>query len=234
MVMKVQIFFIDCQKDFINDGGALQVPGAPGIVENLKKLNAAAKDDVIRVFTQDYHMDNDVELSSTPNFKTTFPPHCMADTEGVRILNEIMPKQPQYFGYMMRLEDLLKSDFSVNVLEAQDYIFTKNIFSIFDGNPNAAVFVKATAPDIIFVCGVAGDVCVKAVVESLEALNIERFRLAEKEIKIAVVTDAVKSLNESVANTYFGKLEEEGYIQLVNTDYVLKFLEMVEGIGDSL
>jgi len=230
--MKIQLWVIDCQKDFINDGGALQVPGAPGIVENLKKLNTAAKDDVIRVFTQDCHMNNDAELSSTPDFKTTFPPHCLAFTNGVEILDEIMPKQPQYFGYSMDLEDLLKNDMSEKLLEAQNYILNKNVFSTFDGNPNAATFVKETAPDIIFVCGVAGDVCVKAVVESLDALNIERFHSYEKEIKIAVITDAVKSLNESVANTYFGKLEEEGYIQLVNTDHVLTFLEMVNGIGD--
>jgi nicotinamidase/pyrazinamidase len=227
--MKIQIWFVDTQNDFINDGGKLQVPGAPGIVDNLKKLNAAAKDDVIRVFTQDCHIEADPELSKTPDFKTTFPPHCIIGTDGIEILDEIRPMKPQYFGYMMRLDDLLKKDLSEHVLENQDFVFNKNIFSTFDGNPNAAIFVKATAPDIIFVCGVAGDVCVKAVVEGLNALN-----LAKKEMKIAVVMDAIKSLNEENAKKYFEQLEKEGHIQLVNTDFVLKFLEMVYGIGEEL
>lgn len=239
--MKVQIFFVDCQRDFINDGGALQVPGAPTIVENLKKLHAAAKEDVTRVFTQDTHVDTDVEISETPDFKTTFPPHCLINTDGVEFLDEIKPSKPyeknntaQYFGYTMRLEDLLKNDLSEHVLEGQDFVFNKHIFSTFDGNPNAKVFVEATKPDIIFICGVAGDVCVKAVVESLDDLNIERYRLGKKEFKIAVVKDAIKSLNEAEANNYFSHLEKEGYIFLVDTDYVVKFLDMVEGIGDNL
>ena len=228
--MKIQVWFIDTQKDFINDGGALQVPGAPTIVENLKRLNEASKR-ITRVFTQDLHHETDVELSKTPDFKTTFPPHCISGTSGCHIIEEINPKEYFNMSRFTRLEDLLKDDRCEYILQYQDYVFDKNIFSTFDGNPNAKVFVEATAPDIIFVCGVAGDVCVKAVVEALDDLNCGDSNM---KIKIAVVMDAVKSLNEVEARKYFEMLEKEGTIQLVDTNYVVNFLKMTDGIGDDL
>jgi nicotinamidase/pyrazinamidase len=76
--MKHSIIFVDVdtQRDFMEEGGALAVAGAPEIVDKLAGLTNLARRYKIPVLaTQDTHSPDDPEF-------TRFPPHCVEGTPG--------------------------------------------------------------------------------------------------------------------------------------------------------
>ena len=73
---------VDTQVDFIEPTGKLYVKGAEKLKPVLKKITQFAADNQIRVInTCDFHFINSRELSAHPDFKSTFPLHCMAGTQ---------------------------------------------------------------------------------------------------------------------------------------------------------
>ena len=74
--MKTVFFDVDTQLDFIYPAGALYVPGAENIVENLGKLTRyAAAHSYPIIATADAHSEDD------PEFKI-WKPHCVVGTVG--------------------------------------------------------------------------------------------------------------------------------------------------------
>jgi nicotinamidase/pyrazinamidase len=232
--MNIQIWMIDCQNDFIKGDGALPVPGACEILDNLGKLRKAATDCNIKVvYTMDEHLSDDEEISDQPDFKTTFPPHCILGTYGSDLVNSVKSKaKVKIIGFGDSLIYELDNE-TVNIFD-DDIAFTKNVFSIFDGNKNAETYVKLIRPDIIFVCGVAGDVCVKAVVEGFLDMNALLKDLKDTPMRICVVQDAIASLNDETTKQLYRKLDSDETGIIVDTDFVWEFLKIVEGLGDTL
>src|SRR5690606_3248908 len=86
---------VDTQFDFMtppDQGGKLYVrdagdpldEGAEAIVPNLARLSRFARDeDVLRVATGDWHTLDHREIDAeSPDFRSTFPPHCLAGEKG--------------------------------------------------------------------------------------------------------------------------------------------------------
>ncbi len=72
--MKTVFFDVDTQIDFLYPAGALYVPGAEKIVEQIAALNRfAGAHGIPLVSTMDAHSEDD------PEFKT-WPPHCVVAT----------------------------------------------------------------------------------------------------------------------------------------------------------
>ena len=74
--MKTVFFDVDTQLDFVFPAGALAVPGAANIVENLGKLTRyAAAHRFPIISTADAHSEDDAEFK-------IWKPHCVAGTTG--------------------------------------------------------------------------------------------------------------------------------------------------------
>jgi nicotinamidase/pyrazinamidase len=79
------IVVVDPQPDFF-EGGALPVAGATRTAERIAQYLLARSDEYsMKIVTQDWHLDPGEHWSSDPNFVTTWPVHCAADTSGARI-----------------------------------------------------------------------------------------------------------------------------------------------------
>lgn len=80
--MRTALLIVDVQNDFC-EGGALAVAGgsavAAGISEHLEEHHA---DYVAVAATQDWHVDPGEHFSDTPDYVTSWPVHCVADTPG--------------------------------------------------------------------------------------------------------------------------------------------------------
>lgn len=179
-----KLFFwcVDTQKDFMEKTGALYVEGADGIRGTLARMTAwAAERNIPVVSTADYHYPESGELSDTPDFQSTFPPHCMAETPGAELIPETQPKKPLLVSW-----EKLYRDFDTG--RRREFLVTKDAFDVFEGNPNMDDFVEAlydeTGRDTAVVYGVSGNVCVKFAVEGLR----------ERDFNVVVITDAVASL----------------------------------------
>jgi nicotinamidase/pyrazinamidase len=81
------LLLIDVQNDF-TEGGALGVDGGAAVAAAITRHLLAHPDDYdVVIASRDWHdADNDngghFALEGAPNFATTWPPHCVAGTEG--------------------------------------------------------------------------------------------------------------------------------------------------------
>ena len=82
----MRIFYdVDTQNDFMNKDGALYVPEAESIRENIRLLTEHARTKKIKIAgSVDAHSENDPEFE-------IFPPHCVKGTEGQK---KIIPSMP--------------------------------------------------------------------------------------------------------------------------------------------
>jgi nicotinamidase/pyrazinamidase len=79
------IVVVDPQPDFF-EGGALPVTGATRISEKIADYLRRRGDDYsLKVVTQDWHLDPGDHWSAHPDFVTTWPVHCAADSRGAEI-----------------------------------------------------------------------------------------------------------------------------------------------------
>ena len=79
--------------------GKLYVPGSEEIIPALKALTDFAHANRIPIVASaDDHDLSDPEISSTPDWKTTFPPHCMRGTPGQLKIRETELRNPLVIG----------------------------------------------------------------------------------------------------------------------------------------
>jgi nicotinamidase/pyrazinamidase len=96
--MKRALIVVDVQNDFC-EGGALAVGGgadtAYSISEVLKQWQDADPPDRIYdyvVATRDHHIDPGEHFSDDPDFVTSWPPHCVANTDGAAFHPNLDPQ----------------------------------------------------------------------------------------------------------------------------------------------
>lgn len=187
--MKHVFIAVDMQKDFMDKGGALYVQGSeeikPIVKSLIKKIDDKylVREDVDLLYTIDYHTDSDNEISDTPDFISTFPKHCMKDTEGSKLIPEaVSQKYPEEF---------------------IDNKFYKNTFSVFGSNKSFLQwFRQAEEVGSIYVFGVAGDICVKGVVDGLIVNKCNGFDFSN----LYIVVDAIASIDQKGFEEYLANL----------------------------
>ncbi len=173
---------VDTQVDFMKADGKLYVQNAEEIELILKRLTDFAKENNIRmVNTCDYHNENSQELSDTPDFVTTFPPHCMENTKGQEFVAATQPENPVIFDWSKKYT---KEEIKKMLSKKRNVVIRKDLFDVFTGNPNVDNIVKVLAPEKIFVYGVATNVC----------LDFAVMGLAQRGYKVFVIEDAIKEL----------------------------------------
>lgn len=83
--MKRAFVIVDVQNDFC-EGGSLAVTGgaavARGVTEFLREHRA---DYALVAATRDYHVDPGAHFAAEPDFKDSWPVHCVAGTEGAEL-----------------------------------------------------------------------------------------------------------------------------------------------------
>jgi len=183
--MSTTIFWdVDTQHDFIQPTGKLYVPGAERIVPTLGALTNYAHAHGIRIIASaDDHVPGHKELSATPDFRTTFPEHCMRGTEGQRKIPEttlrdrlVIEPEPDP-GVAARVQG-----------SAGDLLFHKHWFDVFT-NANVRPVLDLLRPTRVVLYGVATDVCDKYAIEGL----LEHAPQAE----IHFVVDAARAIHEA-------------------------------------
>jgi nicotinamidase/pyrazinamidase len=214
---RVIFWDVDTQYDFMRSDGKLYVPEAERIIGNLKRLTDYAHGHAICVVASaDDHVASDPEISDTPDWRSTFPPHCMQGTPGQRKIPETALRDPLVIEAAKVdarvLGDRLRS-------HKGDILFHKHRFDVFT-NDNVPTVLDALDPDDIVLYGVATDVCDKAAVEGL----LER----RPHTRLFVVTDAVKGIDKDVSEQLLKDWGDEG-VRLVKTNEVVE-----EGLVEAL
>lgn len=80
---------VDLQNDFCEDG-SLAVDGGAALAERVANLLARRRSDApdpyaVAVATKDHHVDPGSHFSDTPDFSSSWPPHCVVGTTGAEL-----------------------------------------------------------------------------------------------------------------------------------------------------
>ena len=186
--MRTVFWDVDTQVDFMRSSGKLYVPGSEEIIPVLERLTRHAHDRGIRIIASaDDHVSGHRELSTAPDWKETFPDHCMRGTPGQRKIPETALRNP----LVIEPEPEDPAALAARVRRHDgDILFHKHWFDVFT-NPNVLPVVDAVAPEEIILYGVALDVCDRYVIEGL--------RRHRPGIPLTLVTDATRAIHADQA-----------------------------------
>ena len=207
--MKRILWDVDTQVDFMEPDGKLSVPGAAGVVPAMERLVEAARAaGVVHVASADDHELTDPEISETPDWQSTFPPHCLRGTRGAEKIPATKQRDPLPLPLMPYppelLVELIANRRELLLLKKSVYVFT---------NPNADPLLDALDPDEIVVFGVATDVCDDTAIRDF----LRRGR------RVVFVEDAARGLDEqrTAACTAFWR---EGGVEFSTVEEVIASL----------
>lgn len=175
---------VDTQHDFMLPDGKLYVPGAESLRTNLAALTRFAHARAIPIIASaDDHELTDREISSTPDWATTFPPHCMRGTLGQQKIAETSLRDPLVLQPIKEDPAALARRISGH---RGDFLLLKHELDDFS-NPNTRVVLDSLAPEAIVLYGVATDFC--------DRLAIEGLLGGGTTAKLFFVTDAARAID---------------------------------------
>ncbi len=214
---KVVFWDVDTQYDFMHADGKLYVPDAEQIIPNLKALTAYAHSKGIRILASaDDHVPGHRELSSQPDFRQTFPEHCMRGTRGQAKIAETRLREPMIVEPGREEPAALAERVRAH---PGDILFNKHWFDVFT-NENLETVLGTLAPRAIVLYGVALDVCNRYAIEGLVSRH--------PEIRLFAVDDAMKPIDRDAAQHLLKAWAEEG-VRIVQTTDIVE-----EGLINSL
>jgi nicotinamidase/pyrazinamidase len=209
--MRSQVIFwdVDTQVDFMHPGGKLYVPEAESLVPNLRALTAFAHAAGIRIVASaDDHVRGHRELSAQPDFRETFPEHCMRDTPGQAKIPETRLREP-----LVIEPDAEDPGMLADRVRAHpgDILFHKHWFDVFT-NPNVLPVLAVLDPAHIVLYGVAQDVCDRYAIEGLLAHR--------PTARLHVVRDAMKPIDREAGERLLRQWSDQGVHIVATRDVV--------------
>ena len=176
--------------------GSLYVPGAADVAGTMRRLvDAARAAHVIHIASADDHELTDPEISDEPDFRNTYPPHCLRGTRGAEKIAETKQLDPLPLALIPFPPGLVPG-----MLEGRsEVLLLKKNFNVFT-NPNTDALLDALDPEEIIVFGVATDVCDDAAIKGF----LQRGR------HVTFVEDAAKGLDEGRTRACIAAWRERG------------------------
>lgn len=182
--MRTVVFDIDTQRDFMEPGGRLYVPGAETIIPAVRRVLEAARDGRVPVLaSMDAHATQDPEFG-------TFPPHCVVGTRGQEKIPatvvgpfRVVPNAPR----------------PLELCEGETLRLEKQSLSVLD-HANIDAALDALRPELAIVVGVATEFCVRAAALGLRSRGIA----------VAVVTDAVRAVDPAAGERALAEVRAAG------------------------
>ena len=200
---------VDTQVDFMLPDGKLYVPGAEEAAPAMRRLVEAARAaGVVHVASADDHELTDPEISDEPDFRNTYPPHCLRGTRGAQKVPETEQADPLPLSHLPFPPGLVPG----LVAGRREILLLKKNFNVFT-NPNTDPLLDALDPAEIVVFGVATDVCDDAAIQGF-LLRGRRVRFVE---------DAARGLDEERVETCTAAWRKAG-VEFTTADEVVASL----------
>jgi nicotinamidase/pyrazinamidase len=197
----VVLWDVDTQIDFVHADGKLAVPGAEEALTAMARLvDAARAAGITHVASADDHELTDPELSESPDFQLTYPPHCLRGTHGAEKVPETRQEDPVPLALTVVPDRWLRG---------REYLLLKKSFDVFT-NPNSEHLLERLNPDEVVLFGVATDVCNDAAIRGLLA----RGRT------VTFVEEASRGLDEARTATCIAAWREGG-VRFASVDEIV-------------
>jgi nicotinamidase/pyrazinamidase len=201
MVSKKIIFWeVDAQEDFMTPGGKLYVPGAEKLLHNIRRLTDAARQGrVLLVSHGCIHTKDDPEFAQ-------FPPHCIRETPGAKLVPEALAEK------YVTIPNEPAAKLPADLEQFQQIVLEKQTLDIFESR-HAEVLLQRLPRDAEFIVfGVVTEYCVRLAAKGL----LERGR------RVAVVSDAIETLNKEEARRTMKELAALGATTITTNEALLR------------
>src|SRR2546421_12749277 len=200
---------VDTQVDFMLPDGKLYVAGAEETVPAMRRLVEGARAaGIVHVASADDHELTDPEISAEPDWRNTYPPHCLRGTRGAQKIPETEQVDPLPLSLVPYPPGLLPG----LVEGRREILLLKKNFNVFT-NPNTDSLLDVLDPDEIVLFGVATDVCDDAAIRGF----LQRGR------RVRFVEDAARGLDESRVAACIAVWRERG-VAFASSDEVVAAL----------
>jgi nicotinamidase/pyrazinamidase len=159
--MRTALIVVDVQNDFC-EGGTLAVPGGAAVAVAVSEhLEDHHGDYAAVAATQDWHVDPGAHFSDDPDYVTSWPVHCVADSRGAHPHPDLDPdwiqawfRKGEYTAAYSGFEGLLAPDADVPMGDDEDV----------DDEPDVSLddWLRERGIEAVDVVGLATDHCVRA------------------------------------------------------------------------
>jgi nicotinamidase-related amidase len=123
------VFNVDTQQDFF-EGGLIDIPNGESVLANLQAISDVCKKNGTKVISTIRWFKEDSDFfSEMPDWRETYPVHCLKDTKGARFMNETAPDR--YFLLNWEGGSLVFPEIHKN----NHIVITKKTEDVFEGNP---------------------------------------------------------------------------------------------------
>jgi nicotinamidase/pyrazinamidase len=181
---------IDTQRDFLEPSGALYVAGSEAIIPNLGRLTQFALSHQIPILaTACCHDPGDPELKR-------FPAHCLRGTRG----QERVPATDVPGSVILAVDEHLTGEIGPHLT------IQKREIDVFSRDDTALLIARYNRDRPTFVVyGVTTDYCVRAAALGLLSAGC----------RVAIVVDAVRSIDQAAEPAVFAELVKRGAVMTV-------------------
>ena len=188
--MSRALIIVDVQNDFCPGGSLATERGAEVAAAISEHIQTRGPLYEVIVTTQDWHVDPGEHFSENPDYRTSWPVHCVAGTQGAQLHPELtLPRvdaafhkgeyQAAYSGFDGRLAD--------SPLRLED-------------RPRLHTWLLDEGIDTVLVCGIAFDYCVRATALDARKLGFET----------VVLGSLTAAISEESANLTREQLADQG------------------------
>ncbi|MHC6592307.1 isochorismatase family protein [Arthrobacter sp. C152] len=209
--MSRALIIVDVQNDFC-ESGSLAVPGGAAVAGAISEYLDAHHGQFDHVVaTQDWHIDPGSHFSDTPDYKDSWPPHCVAGTRGAELHPDLDTeyiqayfRKGQYAAAYSGFEGLLAPEDAVPTGERQPggLAAAADAERLADGDAiGLDDWLQSHDVEDVVVVGIATDYCVKAT--SLDAVQAGYGVTVLRSLTAGIAED----LEEAVAEMELGGVD---------------------------
>ena len=148
------LIIVDVQNDFC-EGGSLAVAGGAAVARAISGRLAADHGYAHVVATKDFHIDPGGHFSDHPDYATSWPPHCVADTVGAQFHPDLVT-------------DTIEAVFYKGAHAAAYSGFE----GVADADTSLAGWLADRGVDAVDVVGIATDYCVRATAQDAARVGL--------------------------------------------------------------
>jgi len=201
--MAKALIIVDVQNDFC-EGGSLAVEGGADLASEISELLERSHDLDFVVATQDWHVDPGSHFSEAPDFRTSWPVHCVAGTKGAALHRNLDTedidayfRKGRFDAAYSGFDGLLAPEDEVAVGEREAHEAAQD-----DAVDPVTLddWLRENDVDEVVIVGIATDHCVRAT--ALDAVNAG--------YDTTVLRDYVVGVDEDASEEALEELEDAG------------------------
>lgn len=196
------LIVVDVQNDFC-EGGSLAVPGGTDAASEITDYIEATRGryDVVAA-TQDWHIEPGSHFSDTPDYKESWPVHCVAGTFGAGLHPDLDTENIDAY-FRKGQYEAAYSGFE-GVLAPEDEVPTGELDAALPADPAERVslddWLRDNDIDEVVIVGLAADYCVRATALDAVAAGYDT----------SVIPDLCRGIDRAGTRAALAELEEAG------------------------